>query len=62
MVVEDEMSWNMTQQGNQGGYGRVYNDSVKMATCVVAMVPILVLYPFLQKHFVKGATLGSLKG
>lgn len=62
MVVENEMSWNMSQQGNQGGYGRVYNDSVKMATCVVAMVPILVLYPFLQKHFVKGATLGSLKG
>lgn len=63
MVVEDEVSWNMSQSASENmGYGRVYNDSVKMAACVVAMVPILIVYPFLQKYFVKGATLGSIKG
>lgn len=35
--------------------------TVKMATIVVATVPILVVYPFLQKHFAAGATLGSVK-
>lgn len=35
--------------------------TVKMATIVIATVPILVVYPFLQKHFAAGATLGSVK-
>lgn len=36
--------------------------SVKMAVIVVGTVPILLVYPFLQKHFVKGMLLGSVKG
>lgn len=36
--------------------------TVKMAVIVVATIPILVVYPFLQKHFAKGALLGSIKG
>lgn len=34
---------------------------IQMATIIVATVPILIIYPFIQKHFVKGALLGSLK-
>ena len=37
-------------------------ETVKMAVIVVATLPILVVYPFLQKHFVKGVMLGSVKG
>ena len=33
-----------------------------MAVAVVAVVPLLILYPFFQKYFVKGVTLGSVKG
>lgn len=36
--------------------------SVKMAVIVVSTIPILIVYPFLQKHFAKGVLLGSVKG
>lgn len=37
-------------------------EGLKMATIVVATVPIMLIYPFIQKHFIKGTMLGSLKG
>lgn len=40
---------------------QVSPDSVKMAITIIATVPILVVYPFLQKYFVKGMTLGAVK-
>ncbi|MGG1638742.1 carbohydrate ABC transporter permease [Paenibacillus sp. NRS-1760] len=36
--------------------------SVKMATVMVSAIPILCVYPFLQKYFVKGVLIGSVKG
>jgi len=36
--------------------------TVKMAVIVVGTVPILLVYPFLQKHFAKGVLIGSIKG
>lgn len=35
---------------------------LKYSLIVVATVPVLIVYPFVQKHFVKGALIGSLKG
>ena len=37
-------------------------ETVKYALIVVASVPLLAIYPFVQKHFVKGVTIGSVKG
>ena len=37
-------------------------ESMKMALTIVVTGPILFLYPFIQKYFVKGLTLGSVKG
>ena len=41
---------------------KVTGESVKYATVMVATVPILCVYPFVQKYFVKGVMVGSIKG
>jgi len=38
------------------------SESLKAATLVATILPILIVYPFLQKYFVKGMMLGSVKG
>jgi len=38
------------------------DQSIKMAVIVVGTIPILLVYPFLQKHFAKGVLIGSVKG
>ena len=38
------------------------SNTVRMAIAVVAILPILCLYPFFQKYFSKGITLGAVKG
>lgn len=47
---------NMAEQLKQ-----VSPESIKMAITIVVTVPILLVYPFLQKYFVKGMTLGAVK-
>ena len=37
-------------------------EAVRMATAVVVIGPIVLLYPFVQRYFIKGLTLGSVKG
>lgn len=41
---------------------RVSSESMKMATVVLGIIPVMCVYPFLQKHFIKGMFLGSVKG
>lgn len=45
-----------------GQYVGTMVESIKMATIVLTVFPIVVVYPFLQKYFVKGIMVGSLKG
>lgn len=48
---------------NQEGIGtQVMTQTLKMACVAVSTVPILVVYPWLQKYFVKGVMLGAVKG
>lgn len=39
-----------------------YEESIKYAAIIVSTVPILCVYPFLQKYFAKGALVGAVKG
>lgn len=41
---------------------KIPSDGARMALCLIAMGPILVVYPFFQKYFIQGLTIGSLKG
>ena len=52
--------------GSGGGFAFQVNrpvptETLKMAAVVIATVPIMLVYPFLQKHFAKGAMVGSVK-
>ena len=38
------------------------NESAKMALTVLSMTPVLLFYPYFQKYFIKGLTLGAVKG
>ena len=37
-------------------------ETSKLAVVCIAVIPIMCIYPFLQKHFAKGVMLGSVKG
>jgi len=54
LAVEEGLEW--------GPFGMPPEQSVQMATTVVATVPILLVYPFIQKYFTKGVMLGAVKG
>jgi len=43
-------------------FGNVAADSVKNATIIVSTLPILMVYPFVQRYFVTGISLGAIKG
>lgn len=45
-----------------GNFGLPPTKSIRMATTIMASLPILVLYPFIQKYFTKGVLIGSVKG
>ncbi|MDQ0875772.1 putative aldouronate transport system permease protein [Paenibacillus sp. V4I3] len=48
--------------GDAGGYAQRYADQIKYGVIIVSTLPILILYPFIQKYFEKGVLIGSIKG
>lgn len=45
------------------GRGKVTNvRSITMATMIVTILPVIIVYPFIQRYFIKGIMIGSLKG
>ena len=60
IIISEQMSDYLSgvDVGDQGSV----SETIKYATAVVTTLPILLLYPYLQKHFTKGVMLGSIKG
>jgi len=48
--------------GSGGAYGQQYADQIKYGVIIVSTLPVIILYPFLQKYFEKGVMIGSVKG
>jgi putative aldouronate transport system permease protein len=48
--------------GAAGGYAQRYADQIKYGVIIVSTLPILIVYPFVQKYFEKGVMIGSVKG
>lgn len=57
-AADPEMLANTAQKLRDQGFEQV----LKYALIVVACIPVMIMYPFVQKHFVKGVMVGSLKG
>ncbi len=52
----------LIQQGITVNTADLPSESIKMATAAVAIGPIILVYPFVQKYFVSGLTVGAVKG
>uniref|UniRef100_UPI003F655B2B carbohydrate ABC transporter permease n=1 Tax=Metabacillus halosaccharovorans TaxID=930124 RepID=UPI003F655B2B len=48
--------------GASGGYAQRYADQIKYGVIIISTLPILIVYPFIQKYFEKGVMIGSVKG
>lgn len=60
ILIQNDTSTVTSGAGVSDGYS--VGESVKYAVIVVATVPILCVYPFIQKYFVKGVMIGAVKG
>ena len=49
-------------EGNANEMASSLSESIESATIIFATVPILLVYPFVQRYFVKGVTMGAVKG
>ncbi len=61
LIVMNFSSAAMATSYAQESANFVAKENIKMATAIVAIVPITVLYPFLQKYFTKGVLVGAIK-
>ena len=59
-ILNQYQSSSANQAANQASQ-TITPDSIRMAATMVATIPIIMVYPFIQKYFVKGIMLGSVK-
>lgn len=65
IIMQNQMAAELAAMGDtsmQDALGSTNTETVKYATLFVSIVPMLIVYPFIQKYFVKGVMVGSVKG
>lgn len=63
ILVQSQVSGDMMDAGAEDLYDQMLlAEIIKYAVAVVASVPVLLLYPILQKYFIKGIMVGAIKG
>ncbi len=62
ILVQNTMSEDMVAEVDSLANRQVMAETIKYALIVVASAPIIAVYPFLQKYFVKGIMVGAIKG
>ncbi|MBD9009806.1 MAG: carbohydrate ABC transporter permease [Clostridiales bacterium] len=62
LVIRDILiNNNVNKNGTEMTRDLLTSESMKMATIVISTVPIIIVYPFLQKYFTKGMLIGAVK-
>lgn len=61
LLQETQTSIQSLQTGGPSGNRAISSESVRMSTLIITTVPIVLVYPFFQKHFVKGIMVGAVK-
>ena len=67
LLMKIQRNLDQLRQQAQNGSGNVNlaelpSTSVRMALTVLGILPVMIIYPFLQRYFVKGITIGAVKG
>lgn len=62
ILVQNQVDFSQISDVNQLMARQQLQDLLKYSLIVVASAPVLIIYPFVQKHFVRGVLIGSLKG
>ena len=64
IMVQQELEDKMNGMASSGGsmIKSINQQGISSAMIVISLIPIMIIYPFLQKYFVKGIMVGSIKG
>ena len=61
-TINENISFLSSNSGTGAAVAAMPTATARMAIAVVGILPVLIIYPFFQKYFVKGITLGGVKG
>ena len=62
LVLQEILLYNTKGQSDMSFVNTNINQTVKYATIIVSTLPVLMVYPFIQRFFVQGVMIGSIKG
>lgn len=62
ILIQSQMSEMMDMNADSLYRQAMLGETIKYAVVVVSSIPMLIIYPFIQKFFVKGIMIGAVKG